>query len=480
MKTLIQIILQIVFLMNVGLIIGQHQSVQTGNWGDNSTWDGNNPGYVFGNNVNITINANDSVFTPDGQGLVFNNNATITVHGTLIINEAINANNNLTIDVKEGGIFIVYGVIDLHNNGSLEIDGDLAAEGIAGKNNNTVTGVGNVYCDDISGVNADGFLGVIAEDIPEYSITAPYELEVLEIGYLTVYLEWKFDGEKQEAVAINGGEYEFVGYRIVRNLQGSNHLETIIVGDIDEFGNFDNTVTSESYLDIIQQEDLPEGEVEPEYYIRAVYMNIASKSTDDYKISPKSASASTIGPLPIELYDFSAEVNNSSVIVNWTTATEINNDFFTIERSLDGRNWSVLGYVDGAGNSNSMLNYEFIDNMPVNGVSYYRLKQTDYDGKFEYFDPVALQFGSNSSKDIEILNIRSNFDNLNITVNSSGFEAVLDIVDLQGRVVYQNKVNTSQQMQDIAVRLPRSFSGEILFIRLYSNDGSDVRKVFVN
>ncbi len=127
-----------------------------------------------------------------------------------------------------------------------------------------------------------------------------------------------------------------------------------------------------------------------------------------------------------------------------------------------------------------MLHYEYIDNNPVEGISYYRLKQTDYDGQFEYFDPVAVQFGNKSLANVEILNIRSSSDHLNITFNNSGFDAVLDIVDLQGRVVYQYKINNSQQVQDIPVRLPRSYSGEILLIRLYSSDRADTRKIFVN
>ncbi len=468
------------FVMNFGIVLG-HESAQTGDWNSNATWVGNSPGYKFNNNTSIKINQNDSVFTPDNQGLEFNNNATITVLGTLIINGNIDARNNLTIDVKEGGIFIVDGVIDLHNNGSLEIDGDLGAEGITGNNNNTVTGIGNLYCNNIEGVDSDGFDGVILDDTPEYSITAPYNLLVTEIDYLTIDLEWEFDGEKEDNISINGTEYSFVGYRIVRNLEGSNHLETIIAGNIDESGNFDtDPVTSESFTDIIYEEDLPGGEISPEYYVRAVYKNTATKSTGDYKISPKSSSASTMEPLPIELLHFSPKTKTGYVLLEWATAAEINNDFFTIERSFDGTNWSIIGYVQGAGDSNRSLHYEFADNNPVEGVLYYRLKQTDFDGQFEYFDPVAVQFGSKSSADVEILNIRSSSDNLNITVNNSGFEAVLDIVDLHGRVVYQYKINNSLQAQDILVRLPRSYSGEILLIRLYSSDRADTRKVFVN
>jgi len=91
------------------------------------------------------------------------------------------------------------------------------------------------------------------------------------------------------------------------------------------------------------------------------------------------------GPLPIELIDFTAKKNNSkSVRTNWQTASEINNDFFTIERSQNGINWRKIARINGAGNSSSILSYSFIDQKPLFGTSYYRLKQTDFNGVFTY------------------------------------------------------------------------------------------------
>lgn len=94
-------------------------------------------------------------------------------------------------------------------------------------------------------------------------------------------------------------------------------------------------------------------------------------------------------PLPIELASFNATLENKQVNVKWTTQAEINNHYFTIERSADNIQFDELGRVDGAGNSTSTNNYSFIDYRPLTGVSYYRLKQTDYDGKFAYF-PVSV------------------------------------------------------------------------------------------
>jgi len=89
-------------------------------------------------------------------------------------------------------------------------------------------------------------------------------------------------------------------------------------------------------------------------------------------------------PLPIELLSFDAKPNHAKVLLNWQTATETNNDFFTIERSQDAKQWEGIAQVDGAGNSNKVLSYSYTDKNPLQGVSYYRLKQTDYNGSFDY------------------------------------------------------------------------------------------------
>jgi hypothetical protein len=90
-------------------------------------------------------------------------------------------------------------------------------------------------------------------------------------------------------------------------------------------------------------------------------------------------------PLPIELLNFDARLKtNDEVELIWQTASEVNNDFFTIEKSIDGTSWNELRQVDGAGNSTAILNYIMLDEHPYADVTYYRLKQTDFDGHFSY------------------------------------------------------------------------------------------------
>jgi hypothetical protein len=95
-------------------------------------------------------------------------------------------------------------------------------------------------------------------------------------------------------------------------------------------------------------------------------------------------SISSNNPLPIGLISFEANLCEKSVCLTWQTESEVNNDFFTIEKSNDGKTWEFVDEIKGAGNSQIKLNYETMDRQPFSGLSYYRLKQTDFDGTFKY------------------------------------------------------------------------------------------------
>ena len=111
------------------------------------------------------------------------------------------------------------------------------------------------------------------------------------------------------------------------------------------------------------------------------------------------ASTNTNNPLPISLLNFNAVLNSGIVNIDWGTETEINNDYFIVEKSTDNINYTFVDKVDGAGNSNQIIDYSTIDKNPYNGISYYRLKQIDLDGNFRYYNPVAINY--NILSDVE-------------------------------------------------------------------------------
>ena len=105
-----------------------------------------------------------------------------------------------------------------------------------------------------------------------------------------------------------------------------------------------------------------------------------------------------ISPVPVELVSFTAEAKSGKVVLNWQTATEVNNYGFEVERQVGSMqstvgNWTKIGFVDGHGNSNSPKRYNFTDSNPTGGTTFsYRLKQIDNDGTYEYSDIVEVEF----------------------------------------------------------------------------------------
>jgi len=93
--------------------------------------------------------------------------------------------------------------------------------------------------------------------------------------------------------------------------------------------------------------------------------------------------------LPIELVEFNCVGLLNNVEVSWTVASQVNNDYYVVEHSLDVYEWNTITTVDGAGNSNQLMSYSIIHENPINGINYYRLTQVDFDGQSETFYPIV-------------------------------------------------------------------------------------------
>ncbi len=115
----------------------------------------------------------------------------------------------------------------------------------------------------------------------------------------------------------------------------------------------------------------------------------ASGSDDAYGIDDFKFNSSAT-PLPVELTSFTASSVNGTVNLNWATATEVSNYGFEVERSADKSVWNKIGFVAGNGNSNSVKSYSYSDNTASAGTVYYRLKQLDTDGKYEYSKVISV------------------------------------------------------------------------------------------
>jgi hypothetical protein len=185
-------------------------------------------------------------------------------------------------------------------------------------------------------------------------------------------------------------------------------------------------------------------------------------------------------PLPIELVDFKARPDGKRVRLDWTTASEVDNDYFTVERTTDLNEYSFIDKVNSyMHNSNIMLNYTTYDEKPVYGLQYYRLKQTDFNGDFTYSEPQAVWFGSKAPFDITNIYsdvATSNDINVDFMYNSD-LPVNVEITDVSGRVIYSESgiaaVNGSNK-----IKLNASLPHGLYFI-IIRNDSDAVSRKFV-
>ncbi len=192
-------------------------------------------------------------------------------------------------------------------------------------------------------------------------------------------------------------------------------------------------------------------------------------------------------PLPIELLSFHAEFNHdNNVEVTWFTSSEVNNDFFIVERSMNGTHWEFVNKVIGAGNSNIERKYQTIDQSPYQGISYYRLSQTDFNGQSESFDPVAVsrQLKFNETTDSEVLLYPNPGDGNSIFVEFINFKSGkynISILDESGKLVLDRTLLIEEGTVYLEMELlhGRTLNKGLHLIKVTSPEGIFTSKYFV-
>ncbi len=153
--------------------------------------------------------------------------------------------------------------------------------------------------------------------------------------------------------------------------------------------------------------------------------------------------------LPIEFKLFSSKTLDNSIKLSFSTATEKNNDHFAIERSNDGRTFTQIGEVKGAGTSLTQQDYTYTDEKPLRGINFYRLKQVDFDGQFTYSPVVSVVFGKVGNV---VLYPTPTTSTMNVRLEEAfQTEANWQVIDLVGRVVTEGIFPAEQTDMQIPV-----------------------------
>ena len=183
------------------------------------------------------------------------------------------------------------------------------------------------------------------------------------------------------------------------------------------------------------------------------------------------------GALPVTLLDFAVTENKGKNLLQWKTATEVNSNYFTVERSSNGTDYSAIGTVQASGFSTTEANYNFTDASPLDGVNYYRLIITDKDNSSAYSKVISISGKKNQSLNIVTAQLSSWKNNVTLTVSTAQTQkANLVLIDRQGRSVLNETILLQKGINNIDKKT-QALSRGIYYIKLITADETAVKNV---
>ena len=204
------------------------------------------------------------------------------------------------------------------------------------------------------------------------------------------------------------------------------------------------------------------------YHMRLVDWTLANVGNQDRSLGGSGVGAPPPPPLPVTLLSFNVNMVPQGVQLNWSTALEINNSHFTLERSSENLNFAPIAIVTGAGNSNTLLNYSWLDESPLIGTGYYRLIQTDFDGGQKIYGPVCMRTGD-TPLSFSLLNVYPNpsSGNFYFTYHSEmRCRTELEVMNSQGKVILTNVLNSMRGINFAEIDEDDLTAKGIYFVRL--------------
>jgi len=391
----------------------------------------------YDSDVNVTISSDDdwlNGWIKQNRTLTVNNGATLTVHGDLDL-----TTGGISIFVSNGASLIINGQLITENNLSITVDATstfVVNSGLDARNN--------------SALNISG------------DMTVNGDVSVVQNASFTI---------------ADGGSLDVSG-----DLTTGDNADLTIEGDV----TVDGDVSVGNNTDIVVDGTLPAGGT---LVIGGdLSGGTGSTLTGD---GPVTVGGDVSGPivgddqLPVELISFTANYSNNAVQLNWTTAAELNNDYFTIERSADGIHFETIIQTPGQGNSSVIVNYTEYDYNPLDGISYYRLKQTDFDGKFEYSNIIGVNTSllkSENTVNVFPNPFSLNGGLLNIQVNDFDAEENINIrvIDITGRIIYESTESSGSESFIRTIQFENNITKGTYFVIISNTYEQQVNKLLIH
>ena len=191
------------------------------------------------------------------------------------------------------------------------------------------------------------------------------------------------------------------------------------------------------------------------------------------------ASTASFPPLPLDLISFEGRCEDNLVNIEFIVASQVSNEYFTIEKSNNLLLWEEIGFIDGGGTTNEEITYLFNDNAPNNGENYYRLKQTDIDGNFKYFSPIVVECEESVLNGYSIYpNPTNNILKIDLELNNyQGENTEMRLIDLKGNIIKFQKVELNRGHNHLEIDLSVIKNGIYILNFLGSRDAIKISRV---
>jgi hypothetical protein len=215
------------------------------------------------------------------------------------------------------------------------------------------------------------------------------------------------------------------------------------------------------------------------YHIKLIVTDVNDGAYDS-GVFLKASSFAPSTTLPIKLISFTGECEGNHALLKWQTATELNNDYFVIEKSIDGFQYFPIGTVDGSGNSHELKSYSFQGLEQENDMVYYRLKQIDFNGETSFSNTVPLKRCKDDNYQIDYVFYNSLTNEIVVNYTVIKTEKIdINIFDLQGKVVSQNKLVINQNENQVRLSLDQKMDNAVYFVSVISSNRVDTKKIII-
>lgn len=302
---------------------------------------------------------------------------------------------------------------------------------------------------------------------------------VTPVGQMTsVYM---LDDQKGYACGQYGAVYKTTdGFKTVTLMTDTAALSSKVIWDVIAFDENNVWAVSAGGL-ILRNNSLTTMTVVDTAFWKEDLFNIAKISNTSFAIAGAAGSIYKISfsVIPVELTSFTAALKGNAVNLAWSTATETNNMGFYVERSSNRSDWTNLGFVKGNGTSAEMHSYSFTDKTPLNGTSYYRIKQIDLDGKYTFSNIVDV----NTTAPVKF-GLQQNFPNpfnpstvIKYSIPVSG-QVNLQVYDVLGRLV-KTLIDETKQAGEYTLEYKTDLPSGVYYYSLKTGSFTETRKMTV-